>query len=161
MPIDNNAVERDLRALTIGRNNWLFVGSPQAGPRAAVLYTLVSSAARHDLDVWAYLRDVLERLTVLRDRGGVCSDQLRGGDAPPLDDALASASAEQRGSKWRTLPTDDELTPLLPDVWAKSHPEAIRSYRQHERDRRASAKRSRREKRRALAQARAAQKPPG
>ncbi len=46
LPIDNSAVhERDLRALTIGRNNWLFIGSPQAGPRAAVLYTLVASAA--------------------------------------------------------------------------------------------------------------------
>ena len=44
VPIDNSAVERDLRALTIGRNNWLFIGSPQAGPRAAVLYTLVASA---------------------------------------------------------------------------------------------------------------------
>ncbi len=60
LPIDNSAVERDLRALTIGRNNWLFIGSPQAGPRAAVLYTLVASAARHDLDVWAYLCDVLQ-----------------------------------------------------------------------------------------------------
>ncbi len=66
LPIDNSAVERDLRALTIGRNNWLFIGSPQAGPRAAVLYTLVASAARHDLDVWAYLCDVLQRLAVLR-----------------------------------------------------------------------------------------------
>jgi transposase len=62
LPIDNNATERDLRALTIGRKNWLFIGSPQAGPRAAVLYTVVASAARHDLDLWAYLRDILERL---------------------------------------------------------------------------------------------------
>jgi transposase len=61
-PIDNNDTERDLRALTIGRRNWLFIGSPAAGPRAAVLYTVVASAARHDLDVWAYLRDVLLRL---------------------------------------------------------------------------------------------------
>jgi hypothetical protein len=62
LPIDNNAVERDLRALTIGRKNWMFIGSPQAGPRAAVLYTVVASAARHHLDIWAYLRDILERL---------------------------------------------------------------------------------------------------
>jgi hypothetical protein len=64
LPIDNNAVERDLRALTIGRKNWLFIGSKQAGPRAAILYAVVASAARHDLDVWGYLRDVLERLAV-------------------------------------------------------------------------------------------------
>ncbi len=66
-PIDNNDTERDLRALTIGRKNWLFVGAPTAGPRAAVLYTVVASAARHHLDIWAYLRDVLERLAT----GGV------------------------------------------------------------------------------------------
>ena len=46
----------------IGRKNWLFIGSPEAGPRAALLYTVVASAARHDLDIWAYLRDVLEQL---------------------------------------------------------------------------------------------------
>ena len=62
LPIDNNATERDLRQLTIGRKNWLFIGSAQAGPRAAILYTAVTSAVRHDLDVWAYLRDVLQRL---------------------------------------------------------------------------------------------------
>jgi transposase len=62
LPIDNNATERDLRALTIGRKNWLFIGSQEAGPRAAILYTVVASAARHDLDVWTYLRDVLEHL---------------------------------------------------------------------------------------------------
>lgn len=62
LPIDNNATERDLRALTIGRKNWMFIGSPEAGPRAALLYTVVASAARHDLDIWAYLRDALEKL---------------------------------------------------------------------------------------------------
>jgi transposase len=62
LPIDNNATERDLRQLCLGRKAWLFLGSPEAGPRAAVLYTIVGSAARHDLDVWAYLRDVMERL---------------------------------------------------------------------------------------------------
>jgi len=62
LPIDNNATERDLRALTIGRKNWMFIGSPEAGPRAALLYSVVASAARHDLDIWAYLRDVLEKL---------------------------------------------------------------------------------------------------
>ena len=45
----------------------LFVGSPEAGPRAAVLYTVVASASRHELDVFAYLRDVLQRLAA----GGV------------------------------------------------------------------------------------------
>lgn len=80
LPIDNNDVERDLRALTIGRKNWLFIGAPAAGPHAAVLYTIVASAARHHLDVWAYLRGVLERLAA----GGVVLEDL-------LPDAWAAA----------------------------------------------------------------------
>ncbi len=39
MPIDNSVVKRELRSLTIERNNWLFIASSQAGPRAAVFYT--------------------------------------------------------------------------------------------------------------------------
>ena len=44
------------------RKNWLFVGSEEGGERTAIILTIVASAHRHDLDVWAYLRDVLERL---------------------------------------------------------------------------------------------------
>jgi len=62
VPIDNNDAERDLRRIALGRKNWLFVGSEAGGQRAAVILTVVASAHRHDLDVWAYLRDVLERL---------------------------------------------------------------------------------------------------
>ena len=62
LPIDNNEAERDLRRVAVGRRNWLFVGSERGGHRTAVILTVVASAHRHDLDVWAYLRDVLERL---------------------------------------------------------------------------------------------------
>jgi transposase len=62
LPIDNNDAERDLRRIAVGRKNWLFVGSREGGDRAAVILTVIASAHRHDLDVWAYLRDVLERL---------------------------------------------------------------------------------------------------
>lgn len=62
LPIDNNEAERDLRRVAIGRKNWLFVGSEEGGDRTAVILTVIASAHRHDLDVWAYLRDVLERL---------------------------------------------------------------------------------------------------
>ncbi|MGH6796314.1 MAG: IS66 family transposase [Methylocella sp.] len=64
IPIDNNAVERDLRAVAIGRKNWMFIGSYDAGLRTATILTVVSSAARHCLDIWAYLVDVLERLAI-------------------------------------------------------------------------------------------------
>ena len=62
LPIDNNDVERDLRRVAIGRKNWLFVGSEDAGERTATILSVISSAHRHDLDVWAYLDDVLEQL---------------------------------------------------------------------------------------------------
>ena len=62
IPIDNNDTERELRRLTIGRKNWLFVGSQDGGEVAAKLYTLVSTACRHNLDVWAYVDDVLRQL---------------------------------------------------------------------------------------------------
>jgi transposase len=71
------------------------------------------SAARHNLDLWACLRDVLERLAT--------------------------------GEK--------DLANLLSDVWAAAHPEAIRSYRAHEREAVAAAKLARRQRRRALERA--------
>ena len=62
LPIDNNDVEQLMKQVAIGRKNWLFIGSIAAGARAADLLTLVSSAVRNDLDVWAYVKDVLDRL---------------------------------------------------------------------------------------------------
>ena len=62
MPIDNNEVEQLMKQVAIGRKNWLFIGSVAAGERAADFLTLVSSALRNDLDVWAYVKDVLDRL---------------------------------------------------------------------------------------------------
>jgi hypothetical protein len=53
VPIDNNDVERDLRRIAVGRANWLFIGSEQAGERTATILTIIASAHRHDLDVWA------------------------------------------------------------------------------------------------------------
>ena len=62
IPFDNNQTEAELRGLTIGRQNWLFVGSSRGGEVAAAMYSLVTSAARHNLDVWAYVDDCLRRL---------------------------------------------------------------------------------------------------
>ena len=62
VPIDNNAVERLMKQVATGRKNWLFVGSVEAGYRASILLTIVSTAHRHQLDVWAYVKDVLDRL---------------------------------------------------------------------------------------------------
>jgi transposase len=63
LTIDNNVSERTLRLQAIGRKNWEFLGSEAAGPRAAVLFTILAGAKRHRLEPWAYLRDVLLRLS--------------------------------------------------------------------------------------------------
>src|SRR5262245_3901808 len=60
--IDNNASERALRAMAVGRKNWLFAGSDAGGRTAAVLYTLTQTCRRHHIDPFAYLKDVLARL---------------------------------------------------------------------------------------------------
>lgn len=68
IPIDNNAAENAVRPLVIGRKNWLFVGSQQAGERAAVIMSLIESAKLNGHDPWAYLKNVFERLPTLKQR---------------------------------------------------------------------------------------------
>jgi transposase len=60
--IDNNAAERALKRVAIGRKNWLFAGHDDAGRSHATLYTLIASAQRHGLDPHAYLRSVLAKI---------------------------------------------------------------------------------------------------
>jgi transposase len=64
LTIDNNVSERRLRDQAIGRKNWMFLGSEEAGPRAAVLCTIIAGAKRHRLEAWAYLHDVILQLSV-------------------------------------------------------------------------------------------------
>lgn len=76
IPIDNNSVEQLMKQVALGRKAWLFVGNVEAGERSAMLMSLVSSARRHDLDVWAYLTDVLEQLLAGRtDYDGLLPDK--------------------------------------------------------------------------------------
>jgi transposase len=62
LEIDNNAAERAMRAVALGRKNWLFAGSDDGGRRAAAIYTLIETAKLNGLDPEAYLRDVLARI---------------------------------------------------------------------------------------------------
>ena len=62
LEIDNNAAERALRAVALGRKNYLFCGSDSGGERAAAIYSLIGSAKLNGLDPEAYLRDVLTRI---------------------------------------------------------------------------------------------------
>lgn len=87
LSIDNSLAERTLRAVAVGRGNWMFVGSSDAGQWAAVQYTVVGTCRHRGVDPFADLRDVLPKL---HDPG------------------------EQ--------PTDEQLTPLLPDRWLADRP---------------------------------------
>lgn len=62
LEIDNNAAERALRTVAIGRKNYLFAGSDAGGERAAAMYSLIGSATLNDLDPELYLREVLTRI---------------------------------------------------------------------------------------------------
>jgi transposase len=60
--LSNNAAERELRAVAVGRRNWTFAGSDEGGRRAAAIYTLVATAKLNDIDPQTWLADVLARL---------------------------------------------------------------------------------------------------
>jgi transposase len=62
LAIDNNASEREMKRIAIGRKNWLTVGSPRGGRTAAVLFSFTSTCQRLGVEPWRYLRDVLEWL---------------------------------------------------------------------------------------------------
>jgi transposase len=60
--LSNNAAERGLRGIALGRKSWLFCGSDRGGERAAVMYSLIVSAKMNDVDPQAWLADVLTRI---------------------------------------------------------------------------------------------------
>jgi transposase len=62
LSIDNNFAERAMRHVAIGRKNWLFFGSDRGGETWAILTSLLYSAKLHGLDLWAYMKDVLDRI---------------------------------------------------------------------------------------------------
>jgi transposase len=71
LPFDNNAAERAVKPLVIGRKNWLFTGSDDGGRRIAVLCSLVESCRRNGIEPFAYLQHLLE---VLPGRRGDAAD---------------------------------------------------------------------------------------
>jgi transposase len=115
IPIDNDQSERTIRPLTVGRNNWLFLGHPDAAPGRMQMVSVVSSAHRHHLVIEDYLEDVLRKL----------------------------ADAEQNHPA--DLAVDSPyLLDLLPDRWALTHPASVRTGRIEERKDALDAKRLRR-----------------
>jgi transposase len=60
--LTNNAAERALRGVAVGRRNWTFAGSDRGGERAAAIYTLIESAKLNGIDPQAWLADLFARL---------------------------------------------------------------------------------------------------
>lgn len=79
-PIDNNPIENAIRPIAIGRKNWLFAGSEQAGRRAAAIMSLVATAKANGIDPHAWLTDTLSRLPTTLDRNIDSLLPLRSGD---------------------------------------------------------------------------------
>jgi transposase len=63
---DNLEAERAIRGIAVGRRNWLFCGSDRGGRAAAVHFSLIATCARHELDPFAYLRDLFTQLPALK-----------------------------------------------------------------------------------------------
>ena len=104
----NNAAERALRGICLGRKSWLFAGSDRGGERAAVMYTLIGTAKLNDVDPQAWLADVLDRIAEM--------PQTRLHEPPPL--ALEGRPAAGPGRVAGTLhsrltgrPSDSKITP--------------------------------------------------
>ncbi len=62
LEIDNNTAERAMRAVALGRKNYLFVGSQTGGKSAAIAYTLIETAKLNGIDPQAWLADTLARI---------------------------------------------------------------------------------------------------
>ena len=60
--LSNNAAERGLRGIALGRKSWLFAGSDRGGERAAAMYSLIVTAKMNDIDPQTWLADVLARI---------------------------------------------------------------------------------------------------
>jgi len=64
--IDNNLVENAIRPTAIGKKNWLFIGEAGAGQRGAIIYTIIESCRRRNIDPYAYLHDIFTRLPTMK-----------------------------------------------------------------------------------------------
>ena len=142
LTIDNNLSERTVRALAIGRKNWQFIGSEPAGYRMAVLFTIIANAKRHHLEPFAYVRDLLLKMSSL------CADS--GVDVPDFTEAADLSSKEFRelGMSLASQLSGEAMTSMLPDHWATAHPEHVLVHRIEEARQVANRKRDRRETRR-------------
>jgi transposase len=85
LEIDNNAAERSLRGVAVGRKNWMFFGSDNGGRTAAILTSFTTTCKRLDIDPWVYLRDIFARISAHKQSRLVelLPDKWRVGRTPP------------------------------------------------------------------------------
>jgi transposase len=142
LTIDNNLSERTVRALAIGRTNWKFIGSEPAAYRMAVLFTIMANAKRHHLEPFAYVRDLLLKMSSL------CAEcRVIIPDFTDASDLTGPGFRELGISLASQLPTE-ALTSLLPDHWAAANPKQVLVHRIDEAREVANRKRDNRQKRR-------------
>lgn len=67
LEIDNNPIENDVRPLALGKNNWIFAGSPRGARAGAIFYSLIATCKANQLDPFAYFNYLLNRLRACRD----------------------------------------------------------------------------------------------
>ena len=79
LELDNNTAERGMRAIALGRKNYLFVGSEAGGKAAAIARTLIETAKLNAVDPHAWLADTLS-LTTRSTSSKICAGPERGGD---------------------------------------------------------------------------------
>ena len=142
LTIDNNLSERTVRALAIGRKNWQFIGSEPAGYRMAVLFTIMANAKRHHLEPFAYVSDLLVKMSSLCAECEV--------DVPDFTEAsdLTPTEFRELGMTLASQLPVEALTVLLPDHWAAAHPKQVLVHRIDEARQVANRKRDDRQKRR-------------
>ena len=63
--LDNNLIENAIRPSAVGKKNFLFIGSPDAGQHSAIIYSIIVSCERHGIDPLAYMTDLLHRLPTM------------------------------------------------------------------------------------------------
>ncbi|MFN2110964.1 MAG: IS66 family transposase [Anaerolineae bacterium] len=140
--IDNTRSERALRPIAIGRSNWMFFGSDGGGHTGAILYSLVASCKANRVHPYHYLKDVYERLPMVRQHPSLlpwlqeaCADVIYPDGRSPNPAHLQTAIGCLRVLKDHPRPLIElmrdpsrldgdivvELTELLPDRWHDAH----------------------------------------
>ena len=103
--LTNNAAERSLRGVALGRKSWLFAGSERGGDRAAFMYTLIVTARLNDVDPQAWLANVIARIADTPDVAASTVSSL--GIGPPIRKPPKSRPPERGPRRMGTFDVDD------------------------------------------------------